>query len=339
MQLHLPPPLWEHLTGGSTEAAWLADRDRKLTRLLTDSDDILHIATALDALNATFDPSPELLRKYPFAIEWYVSLAGLALKTLRNVKDAPRAYGVKTSVDTLRKSLVAGRSVDHTQLMGLADWLREEIDHLWPIEQRSTDRAAVIVAAILGGRAIGQGQNDGGNEAVVLLKEAIITYATSLHLQVEGETDGGWVANSPEQPSLLLPSLRVGKKLIADFYTGGDTPDVIFRVDTQSKPVAVGEVKGRKDKSNIWESWMPQVVDHMYTWTQEYPLSLRLMFGTVITDEMVEGISARGTVRRGLRYLHQDGSLHGVHNLSKLTQNDSYAVQSFSELMSALLDA
>ena len=335
----LTPPNWDNLVGGSVEADWLADRDRKINLILGLSSDVLQTAAALNADGAAFRPTPEILRKYRFAIDWYVSLAGFSLKTLNYMVEGPRKYRIKRKVRGLRDSLANGAAVDPDELAKFAKWLQDQIDHVWPIKQRTVDRATVVVSAILGGRAIGQGQNAGGNDAVVLLKEAIASYAERHRLTLEGGHEGSWSPNSAVSPSLLEPSLRVDGKLVCIFPTGGDTPDVIFRVASRTDPVAVGEVKGRKDISNVWESWMPQVVDHMYTWSREFPKSLRLFFGTLITAPMIEGESVRGTERRGLRGLYEEGSLNGVYNLSKLAQGDAFALASFEELMRVLRNA
>ena len=44
---------------------------------------------------------------------------------------------------------------------------------------------------------------------------------------------------------------------ILDFRGGGNRPDI--KIDRDHETQLVGEVKGRKDSSNVWESWMPQL--------------------------------------------------------------------------------
>ena len=102
------------------------------------------------------------------------------------------------------------------------------------------------------------------------------------------------------------------------------------------RPLIVAEVKGRKDLSNVWESWMPQVADHMRTWTKEFPDSARLFLGTLITRDMIEGRSSRGTARTGLRQLYQDGLLTGAFNVSAVVEKRPPSAQDFDELMRTL---
>src|SRR5947209_6069419 len=94
MQTELPRPDWDNLAGGSAEADWLADRDRKVNLILSFSSDVLLTARSLDRENAVFAPTADVLLKYPFAIEWYICLAGFALNTLRNISESPANYGV-----------------------------------------------------------------------------------------------------------------------------------------------------------------------------------------------------------------------------------------------------
>jgi hypothetical protein len=332
----LSSPDWSIVLGGSDEAGWLADRDRKLGLILGLSDDVIETAQILGRQDALFTPSVDILTGLPFAVDWYISLAGFALKTLQNIREAPSAFGLNVRPVTLRANLTTGRPVSRGQLAAFAAWLTDEIDKTWAPEQRSPSRALVVVSAILGGRAIGQGQNAGGSEAVLLLNSNISAYAERSDLTLEIFKDDRWVSARGASASVSA-RLRVDGRLMIFFPVGGNVPDVRFESLSTSRLLGVGEIKGRKDLSNVWESWMPQVVDHMLTWTGEFPEALRLFFGTLITEEMVIGQSAKGTERRGLRGLHEEGHLNGVYNLSKLTLDDGPAWESFNELMGYLL--
>ena len=83
---------------------------------------------------------------------------------------------------------------------------------------------------------------------------------------------------------------------------------------------------------------MPQVADHMRTWRREFPDSVRLFLVTLITRDMIEGRSARGTGRMGLRQLHQDGFLTGAFNVSAVVEKRAWSVQDFNELMTTLAE-
>ena len=333
----LSSPDWSAALGGSDEARWLADRDRKLGLILGLSDDLLETAHILEQRDALFAPSADILMDLPFAADWYVSLAGFALKTLQNIKEAPSAFGLKVRPLTIRANLAAGRRVSPAEAAFFAAWLTDEIEKKWAPEQRSTWRALVVVSAILGGRALGQGQNTGGSEAVLLLNSNISTYAEKSDISLHIYEDNHWIPYAHGASASISPQLRVDNRLLVTFPVGGNVPDVRFESVSTSTVLGVGEIKGRKDLSNVWESWMPQVADHMLTWSGEFPQALRLFFGTLITQEMVIGQSAKGTERTGLRGLHEDGYLHGVYNLSKLTLSDSPTWDSFNELMGYLL--
>jgi hypothetical protein len=330
-------PEWRALIGGNDEASWLADRDRKLGLILSLSHEVLKTAEALQRRGVLFAPSADVLAEMPFAADWYVSLAGFALKTLGNIRDAPAMHGLTHRAVTVRDKFVTGRTVPHDQAEAFASWLREEIAAAWLPEQRTADRAVAVVSAILGGRALGQGQNVAGSDAVAMLKSIISVYAERNDMPLHVLADGQWTAFGHAASVTLVPSMRVNETLAVAFPVGGNVPDVEFRDFTRNRILAVGEVKGRKDRSNTWESWMPQVGDHMRTWTKKYPNALRLFFGTLITKEMVEGRSVAGTRHIGLRGLHDGGNLNAVFNLSRLALGEPAAVGAFDQLMSYLM--
>jgi hypothetical protein len=326
-------PDWLKLKGGDEEASWLSDRDRKLGLILRLSDDILDVASKLESRDALFSPSSEILVELPPAADWYVSLAGYALKTLRNINHGPAAYGMNLKADTIRSNLAAGRRVAPREVAAFAIWLRDEIEKTWEPGTRTTERALFVVSAILGGRALGQGQNAGGNEAVLLLKLAITNYAEMSSLQLQLYEADRWKRYSRGTSVVLSSRLKLARNLEVIFPIGGNVPDVRFESALSGRTLGVGEVKGRKDQSNLWESWMPTVEGHMRTWTRENPTALRLFFGTVIPSEMILGESVHGTWHGGLRELCDGGYLDGVFNLSHLALGEEYSWTSFSELM------
>jgi hypothetical protein len=170
-----------------------------------------------------------------------------------------------------------------------------------------------------------------------MLKSIISVYTERNASPLEVLAEGQWMPFGHAAGVTLAPSVRVSGTLAVDFPNRGNVPDVEFRDLARNRTLAVGEVKGRKDRSNMWEGWMPQVGDHMRTWTQKHPGALRLFFGTLITEEMVAGRSAAGTRHVGLRGLHDDGNLNAVFNLSKLALGEPAAVATFDQLMSYLL--
>lgn len=333
--IFLPEPNWSHLAGGSQEAAWIADRDRKATLAREVAEHFLDVWEALRARGAVYTCSAGVLVAIPYAADWYVSLAGFALKTLGNISQGPAHFGLERSAKGVVASLQRGSRVKTRDLEAFSAWVNSEIDHVHPPAQRTDQRALSFVLLILGGRVIGRGQNMGGEDAVVLVKSLLLEAFQARGRSVDVELDDGrWAAAEPELQPLMRRRLRFGSRLICDFTGGGDRPDIAVRIDGTT--IAIGEIKGRKDESNVWESWMPQVADHMRTWSREHPDAARLFFGTLISPEMIRGESLRGTERVGFRDLHERGQLTAVYNVSKVAENDPAAEREFGTLVAAL---
>src|SRR5262249_44707010 len=140
----------------------------------------------------------------------------------------------------------------------------------------------LIVAMIAGARIVGQTQNEGGALAVVLLKRALIDEFGSEPWLFSDRMPGD--AGPAEEALQSARWVYRPTDAIVDFTGGPNRPDVLITL--QGRPTLVGEVKGRKDLSNVWESWMPQLVDHLRTWAGSYPTALRGAFMTLITEEM-----------------------------------------------------
>lgn len=337
--LQLAPPDWDKIVGDGLEAAWIADRDRKFGLLTEAAVAIRQTAATLRERDALFHCSSDVLAAIPAAADWYVSLAGFALKTLEKIRVGPRNFGLTRTADGLVNALREGRLVTPADLEAFSRWINAEIERLFPQDSRDESLALATVLMIRGGRVIGQGQNLGGNEAVVLVKSQLVEVMAKRR-PVDVEQDGVWVKYGPEHNLPQCQRLRYSRRLVCEFVPGGDRPDLSVSLD--GEVIAVGEIKGRKDLANVWESWMPQVAAHMRTWRGAYPDAARLFFGTLITEQMVAGQSARGTLREGLRGLYEDGLLTTLYNVSKIAQNDPGAVQRFEELIDgfdSLLDA
>lgn len=340
--LELAPPDWNALLGGSQEAAWIVDRNRKFGLAAEVAGHVLETANALEQRGLLFRCTPEVLREFPFAADWYVSLAGFSMKTLQNISAGPKTFGLmrspKTLVESLRKGPKPGkrtRAIPDSQLSAFSAWITSEIDALFPPDQRKPELARAVAFMILGGRVIGQGQNKGGNVAVDLVKSSLVEAFEERGCPVEVELgDGTWVKYGPEQNLIQRQRIRFGGRITCEFISGGDRPDIIVFLDRVT--IAVGEIKGRKDLSNVWESWMPGVYNHMRTWTGENPDATRLFFGTLINEAMVEGASSHGTQHVGLKTLYRQGLLTAAYNVSKVAENDPRAVQQFELLVDAL---
>lgn len=337
--LNLPEPVWADVLGAADEAAWIADRDRKIGKALELANEIQTTFEYLSAHGAIYRATPEILLAHPFAARWYVSLAGYAQKTLQNIRDRPLAFGLTVRPITVVDCLCE-REVNYQvpeRLRNNAErfclWINDEIQQKHPAPIRNAQRALILVSEILGGRVIGQGQNEGGEVAVLLVKNLLVQQLLSQY-QLEVSTPSGW-ENYTEAFNLSdAAKLRFGHLMICDFTSGGNRPDI--RISMNDDVIAVGEIKGRKDLSNVWESWMPQVATHMNAWSLEFPRAVRVFFGTLIVPEMVEGYSVRRTRQIGFKELHETGRLTSVYNVGNVVAGQPGATTSFGHFVAEL---
>ncbi len=333
--LELAPPDWAALLGGSEEAAWIADRNRKFGLTAEMAGRVLDTVDKLDSCGLLFRCTPRVLREVAFSADWYVSLAGFSMKTLQNINVVPANFGLNRKAKGLVERLRRGQSVPDDQLQAFSAWINSEIDFLFPPEDRDRMMALASVSMILGGRVIGRGQNLGGDDAVDLVKalllEAFEKRGHFVEVQLE---DTNWEEYRPEHNLPKRQRIRFAGRITCEFISGGDRPDIVVFLD--SVTIAVGEIKGRKDLSNVWESWMPGVYNHMRTWTGQNPDAARLFFGTLINEAMVEGFSSHGTQHVGLKTLSRQGLLSAAYNISKVADRDAVAVRRFEELADAL---
>lgn len=334
-RLVLDPPDWTALIGEASEAQWIADRDRKFGRIAELAARFRKTADSLARRQALFACSPDVLREIPLAADWFISLIGLAKNTLKNVKSGPRNFGLTIRAETVVKNLDEGRQVADENLSAFSEWINSEVDVLYPEEQQTRAVGEATVLMVLGGRVVGQGQNVSGDDAVVLVKTHLVDALDASGAVVEVRMDDGtWRANEPGQNLAERTHIRYSGRLTLDFGSGGNRPDLIITLDGAC--VAVAEIKGRKDLSNVWESWMPTIHGHLITWAAERPSAARLFIGTLISPEMVEGVSRTGTPHVGLKQMHKEGLLTAAYNVSKVAEHDAAAVASFQNLAGAL---
>ncbi len=177
---------------------------------------------------------------------------------------------------------------------------------------------------IEGGAVIGQGQNQGGSLAVDGLKSALLeNYGQADNWRVAKDPGNGSTRKLKRESILSFPLwFHEPTETKFDFGAGGNRPDVIVEQDGQT--LIVAEIKGRKDLSNTWESWIPQVNAHMESWKHRYPGAKRGVFMTVFTNEMVTGNSQTGKERRrALKMLYDERLLHFAINLTLLKQGNN----------------
>lgn len=111
MRLALAPPDWAAVIGGSDESSWLVDRVRKLAIALRSADEVVETAARLAEQNSLFEAKPATLRAVPTAADWYISLAGYSLKTLKSTRERPRTYGLQRSASAVVEAFRARRAV------------------------------------------------------------------------------------------------------------------------------------------------------------------------------------------------------------------------------------
>ena len=313
------------------------------------------VSARLKEHRSTFHCSAAILRDTPYAAYWFVCLAGLPMKTLGNIKKGPATFGLTRSVKGLVEALERGSRVSSRDLDAFSGWVNDELNRLYPPHSRDPKRALIIVSMLAGGRALGQSQNVGGDDAVTVFKTELVGAFNDVDpesVQVLSSQTGRWIAYTPECRLAEQRLLRIRQRAVFRMIPGGNRPDVEIWADADSYSeqdfslqkadglLAVGEIKGRLDLSNAWESWMPQVSAHMAQWAAEFPRTARLFFGTLVTQEMVGshgGADHRPTLRsiyersvNGHRYLS------GAYNLTKIAEKDAAASRNFGELIAAV---
>jgi hypothetical protein len=335
--LPLLPPTWEALPGGNEEANWLASRDGKFGLSMALAREALEIEQQLREHDALLSCTPDVLRAVPGAAGWYFALLHLSNKMIDHSTERAKSHGLTRSPASVQRALRAGRPIEQEQLEVFSRWINAEIEHLFPQDDQEAAKREALASAsalmALGARADGQNRNRSGGLGVTIVKTSLVE-AMAGRQTIEVELVGEWLDYSPEHDLPGCRRIRFGHRLTCDFTPGGDRPDITIRFDDDI--VAVGEIKSRIDLSNVWKSWMPQVVDHLRAWAREYPPAARLLFGTVITEGMVRGESLKGTRHVGLRELHEEGALTSAYNLANLVAREPTALRHFADLVAAL---
>ena len=334
--LNIPEPDWNALPGGSEqEAKWIAERDRKFFAMIEEVSRLVPLAEELERTGMLLTCSPATLRRYPAAVDWYLCAAGWALNALQYIRESPKYHGVSLRVRTLRDALVAQRPIPTSELTCFSEWINSELRQLYMDLNPDVRTVSGIVFGVLGARVVGRVQNQAGKDGVDLLRRLVVEYALRRSIKVTAFPD---IADLQigDNPTKLYkaPKIQIGDRIVCDFSATGGHADI--RITDQGLLLAVGEIKARKDVSNIWESWMPQVADHMRTWTGETPDAVRLFFGTLITEEMLGGFSANMTRRTGLVTMYRNGILSSAYNLSKIDSGNATARKEFGILMEQL---
>jgi hypothetical protein len=243
-------------------------------------------------------------------------------------------YGFTVLPETIAANLADGRKVHPVNVQAFSDWINDILAAIYPEYSRTYELAISTVLAMMGARIDGQVRVETGDDAVLILKTLLVGAFSRRGLSVEIPLDRGWGDYSPTDNLLEQRILRFGGELVSEFIPGGNRPD--WRLTIDRAEILVGEVKGRTDLSNVWESWMPQINGHLQTWTSQNSKAPRLFFGTVITSEMIEGVTRGGTHHTGLRAFSKYGLLSGAYNLSNIVEGQPDAEKAFNGLVDAI---
>jgi hypothetical protein len=341
----LAEPDWDALKGGSSENEWQEDRLRKVGKIKLVAKELAQLEAVLARRGALYRCSRTILEKHPAAGEWYLRLAGFAWKTLRNVQQKIKTdYGLSVMPETLVKKLQRQPAqVQPTDLDAFSRWINDELAAVLGEGLEDRRLAGLHVAMIAGGTVLGQGQNVGGSLAVDILKAALLR-----HFGPPSDwryfKERKWADCEDDLESALAANLLLHEpsKTRLDFTPAGNRPDLKAsrgEPDEEERVLLVGEVKGRKDLSNTWESWIPQVNSHLETWKTAFPNAYCGVFMTVFTEEMITGITPHSTEeRRGLKKLFREEFLDYAINLSLLAVDDGGTLARFKELFGAVLE-
>ena len=332
----LAPIDWKALVGGDADAtAQIAARDRKLAAAAQLPDTVVALAKRLETIDALFSATPEILASEPLAARWYLDLAGLTHKLSVKLKPGWKAAGLTLSPETLAVGRASGRTYPATGLASFAEWITAILTELYPAPVRSPTLALCTVLTLTGARIDGQVRNSAGDDAVLILKSLLTSAFANRGVVIEAQgPDNAWQAWRPGTDLLQAKRLRFDGRLVCEFVAGGNRPDIKVMLD--GVVILVGEVKGRSDLSNVWESWMPQINGHLQTWTAENSQAPRAFFGTIVTDEMINGVTPGGTRHTGLRAFASNGVLSAAYNLSTIVEGNPAAVAAFDDLVDQL---
>lgn len=332
----LAPIDWKALVGGDVVAtAQIAARDRKLSAAAKLLGTVLALARRLEAQGALFSCTPAILIAEPLAAQWYLDLAGLTPKMIGKIKPGWEASGLTHSPQSLAESRAKERNISADRLATFSAWINDILLELYPVASRSTDLAVCTVLVLTGARIDGRVRNLAGDDAVLILKSLLTAAFLVRSVPVETQrADDVWEDWEPGVDLLARKRLRFGSRLVCEFVAGGNRPDIKVMLD--NVVTLVGEVKGRSDLSNVWESWMPQINGHLQTWTSENSQAPRVFFGTIITSEMVEGHTRSGTRHTGLKAFSSSGLLRAAYNLANIVEGKPAAVAAFDDLVDQL---
>lgn len=333
----LAPIDWAALVGGDADAsAAITARDRKLAAVAKLCAEIEPMARRLEISGATFVCSPAVLTSEPYAARWYLDLAGLTSKLISKLRPSFRAAGLTITPETIATNLYQGRAVAAAQLERFSAWVNDLLLELYPTGSQTAALAYCTAVAMAGARIDGQVRNMSGDDAVLTLKKLLVGAFSTRGCTIETQAKAGdpWAVLDAATDLMEQQWLRFGGRVVCEFVAGGNRPDIKVTID--GVVVLLGEVKGRTDLSNVWESWMPQINGHLQTWAAENSMAPRVFFGTIITQQMIDGLTPGGTRHTGLRAFSNSGLLRAAYNLTNVVEGEEASVKAFDDLVDQL---
>lgn len=166
----------------------------------------------------------------------------------------------------------------------------------------------------------GDSRNLGGRVTLVNLQRSIINALDTLELPWKAFLGGGTRNEAVTGLSVMeldpASSATTVRRFVVDerMEISFGEPDYKVRALTGSKSlIAVGEIKGRTDLSNLYESWLPTIQKKLEKY-QKRPIQ-RLIFQMFITREM---LGDPGRAEAGLQDMLSSGLATGVYSLIKL---------------------
>ncbi|WP_166035454.1 XcyI family restriction endonuclease [Halorussus pelagicus] len=276
-----------------------------------------------------FFAHPTVLAENPDLLDYYRSLAGMSENRLGDMKS------VRGAVRSLRRSnsMTLG---ENSELNRLCQYFNSLIS-TWAsgLTDKDPKRKALVSALLTEGAAIeGSSRNAGGRKAVVNVASVLIE-----DFSEHDCLDSFVIKEGSDDEFERIPASKLGDEYVLsdvsgaydvrEIETGKGTvnvdatePDLV--VSTTTDIVGYGEIKDRKDKSNQWEGWLPNVRSKLEGFKQNNPSAKRILLQPVFTRRMVEGERGHDTEDVGVRYLVEQDLLDVPFNINKILADESH---------------
>lgn len=183
----------------------------------------------------------------------------------------------------------------------------------------------------------GDCRNLGGRVAIGRFQSALVrifseNFPYEVSYQLKGDSNStiktklSDINPNPLNANTLVSRFIIRKKdveKLAEIRFG--EPDIkLTAIDLPSKSggnrkvIMVGEIKGRTDLSNLYESWLPTIREKMQKFSSKPSLkgAERLVVQLFIIDKMIDTDNKRSEA--GFRKMHADGLLHNLFSIMKI---------------------